>query len=194
MKPSTHKHPQFQLNRLIQYGALVTVVVLVVVAPLQILLTIAGAPGGLFICSAFISLFLALPLLMLTTVTPTVTVTTDHLTIEPIIWKSRQIDWQDIQAVMIYPLLPSVDGEITRKYFVGREKYKSAQGIMLVIPSLPMQYRIAGFFAGVRGQPVIALTNRAHSNYETLYQSILIQTNKATHHDDLKAEEEHSTA
>ena len=39
---------------------------MVIAAPLQVLLTVMGAPGGLFILSALFTLLLALPVLMLT--------------------------------------------------------------------------------------------------------------------------------
>lgn len=190
MKPTTHKHPQFQLNRLIQYGALIIVVILIIMAPLQVMLTLAGAPGGLFICSAFVTLLLALPLLMLTAITPSISTSPEGITIDPAIWKSHQIAWDDIQAVKVFPLLPQADAEITRKIFVGRKKYNPAEGIMLVIPALPMQYRIAGFFAGAGSQPIIAITNRAHNDYDQLFTTILEQTDSAIHDDDLKDETE----
>lgn len=189
MKPTTYQHPKTNMNRLIQYGALVASVLLAITAPLQILLTLAGAPGGLFICSAFFTLILALPLLMLTALTPTVTVTEDALIVQPTIWKAHTIAWNEVTEVKVFPLLPAETEEIPRRVFVGRQKYRPAQGIMLVIPSLPIQYRIAGFLAGAGSQPIIALTNRAHQDYDDLLEAILMLTNPDCHDDDLFDEE-----
>ena len=54
----------------------------------------------------------------------------------------------------------------------GRKKYRAAEGYMLLVPRLPMRYRVAGIFAGVGGQPIVAFTNRAHSDYEILLQRV----------------------
>ncbi|MBC7871868.1 MAG: hypothetical protein H7Y09_13575 [Chitinophagaceae bacterium] len=172
MQPTTHIHPKPTLNRAIHYGAMVAVVLLVLSAPLQVLLTLLGAPGGLFILSAFFTLILALPVLMLTAIAPAVTVSDEGITLKPTIWKTRFVSWSDVQAVKPFPLLPSPDSEINRKAGVGRKNYRPAEGIMLVIPSLPLQYRIGGFFAGERAAPIIALTNRAHTDYDKLVKTI----------------------
>lgn len=188
MKPTTYQHPKYHMNRLIQYSALALSILLVITAPLQVLLTLAGAPGGLFVCSAFFTLILALPLLMLTALTPTVTVTEDALIVQPTIWKSHTIGWGDIAGVKVFPLLPQETEELTRRIFVGRQKYRPAQGVMLVLPSLPIQYRIAGFLAGAGSQPIIALTNRAHQDYDQLLEAILTLTNSDCHDEDLRDE------
>jgi len=105
--------------------------------------------------------------------------------LHPALWAKRTIAWGEVTEVRVYPLLPRADTEIPRKYVVGTRNYRPAAGIMLVIPSLPWQYRIVGFFAGTQSQPTIALTNRAHENYEHLLQVVLQQTDKSTHADDL---------
>lgn len=185
MKPSAHPHPRATLNRAIQYGALLVVVIMVIAAPLQVLLTLMGAPGGLFILSALFTLLLALPVLMLTANTPAVTVDDDTITLQPAIWKAQVVPWETVKAVKVYPLLPSADAEITRQLTVGKRRYRPAAGIMLVIPGLPPQYRIAGFFAGERAAPVIALTNRAHVDYEKLVKAVLNHTDPAIHDPEL---------
>jgi hypothetical protein len=53
---------------------------------------------------------------------------------------------------------------------------------------LPVQYRIVGFFAGVRSQPAVALTNRAHADYDKLVEIVLSNTDPAIHDADLYAE------
>ena len=181
LKPSAHPHPRAGLNRAIQYGALVVVAIMVISAPLQVLLTLMGAPGGLFVLSALFTLLLALPVLMLTAYAPAVHVDDEAITLQPAIWKEQIIPWDAVKAVKVYPLLPSADAEITRQLTVGKRKYRPAAGIMLVIPGLPPQYRIAGFFAGERAAPVIALTNRAHVDYEKLVQAVLSHTDPASH-------------
>ncbi|MEQ8677732.1 MAG: hypothetical protein RLP44_04020 [Aggregatilineales bacterium] len=185
MKPQTFNHPKPTLSRIIQYGALAAAGILLIAALLQILIALTDSPDG-FILIAFVTALLALPLLMLTAVAPAVTVNDAGLTIHTPIWKDRHIAWSEISAVKVYPLLPAEDAEVTRKFTVGQIKYRTAQGIMLVIPALPVQYRIAGFLAGERAKPIIALTNRAHADYETLVKLILSQTDSAIHDAELQ--------
>lgn len=181
MKAVTHTHPRPRLDWLVQVGALVVTGVMVTSAPLQVLLTLAGAPGGLFVLSAFFTVLLAAPVLMQTAVAPAVTVADAGLTLRPVVWKARFIPWDAVRAVKIYPLLPTVDSESLRRLVVGKNSYRAVEGIMLVIPGLPAQYRIAGFFAGERAAPVIALTSRAHTNYDQLVRVVLAQTDAARH-------------
>ena len=43
---------------------------------------------------------------------------------------------------------------------------------MLIIPSLPLQYRFTGLFAGEGFTGVIALTNRSHTDYDALIKQV----------------------
>src|SRR5690606_8979667 len=91
-----------------------------------------------------------------------------------VIWKARIFTWGDVQAVKDYPLLPQPDAETTRRLASGRDNYRAAEGLMLVIPSLPAQYRITGFLAGEGFTPVIAVTSRTHERYDVLAKKIRI--------------------
>ncbi|MEL6268626.1 MAG: hypothetical protein AAFV33_25155 [Chloroflexota bacterium] len=141
--------------------------------PLQILLTLAGAPGGLFVLSALVTAALIPPVLMLTASTPGITIEKDGVWIEPVIWKRRFVLWEDVTAVKEYPLLPGADGETQRRAFVGKQNYAAPEGIMLVVPGLPLQYRITAFFAGEPGKGIVALTNRTHTEYPKLKKKIV---------------------
>jgi hypothetical protein len=167
---STHVHPRPATNRLIQYGAGVLMGLMVVLAAAELVLGVLRAP--LLILAAPVTLAMILPVLMLTTATPEVTISAEGLTIQPTIWKTQQVAWRDVRAIKEYPLLPPAHSETGRKLVVGRQKYRPAQGKMLVIPSLPPQYRVTGWFAGEGFTAVIALTNRTHTDYERLIQQI----------------------
>lgn len=184
MKPRKHTHPRPWLNRAVQYGALVVVALMVASAPLQVLLTLAGAPDG-FVLAALLTVLLAAPVLMLTAYTPAVSVDDDGITLHPVIWRDRFVAWDAIQAVKVYPLLPTPDMEAVRRIAVGRRKYRPAEGIMLVVPGLPPQYRIAGFFAGERAAPIVVLTNRAHTDYGRLLETVLDRTAPDIHGESL---------
>lgn len=176
----THSHPKPGLNRVVQYGALGVTLVMIAAALSQVMLAMF-TPGGGLILSAILTLLLAAPVLMLTAYAPAVGVDERGITLFPIIWKTRFVPWNMVKAVKVYPLLPTEDAEVTRRITVGRKKYRPAAGIMLVIPVLPPQYRIAGFFAGERAAPVIALTNRAHADYDTLLRAVLTHTDEQIH-------------
>jgi len=185
MKPRTHNHPNMLLKRAIEYGAIGIVIVMLLSAlGLLLLPAISSAPGG-FAFAAVLVLLLMPAVLMLTAYAPPVSVDKDAITLHPMIWQDRRVPWSDVSEVGVYPLLPREDTEIPRKYVVGTRNYKPAAGILLVIPSLPWQYRIVGFFAGVQSRPAIALTNRAHVDYEHLLQAVLQQTDAAIHAEDL---------
>lgn len=188
MTPRTHRHPNPLLNRIIETGALVITLVMLAGALLILVLPFMGAPRGLLLAPVLIAL-LAAPVLMLTAYAPEVTVDEAGITLHPVVWKDRHIRWEEIEAVRLYPLLPTSDQEVTRRYFVGQRNYRPAEGILLVIPSLPLQYRIVDFFAGdrARPRPAIALTNRAHAAYDDLYEIVLRMTDPAIHDETLLA-------
>lgn len=173
MVKSTHHHPKPNLDRITQYGALTLAAVMVVSAPLQILLTLLGAPGGLFVLTALITLILVPIVVMPTTTAPGVTLEADGIWIEPLIWPRHFVEWEHVQAAKEYPLMQQEHQEVTRRALVGRKNYTAPEGIMLVIDSLPLYYRITAFFAGESGHSVIALTNRTHTEYPKLKKKII---------------------
>jgi hypothetical protein len=191
MNAVTHHHPRLRLDHVIQWGALVVVVLIGVGVLGQIgmaLLAPSGALRGLALFGALATGLLAFPVLMLTAVAPAVSVDAAGITLQPVIWKARRIPWEAVRAVKPYPLLPIEDAEVTRRLAVGRRNYRPASGIMLVIPGLPPQYRIAGFLAGERAAPVVALTNRAHTDYDNLLHAVLTHTEPTIHDPELAAE------
>lgn len=165
-------HPKPLLNKLSQYTLALALALIVVSAPLQVVLGLAIPQGRLFILTGVLSLLLVLPLLMGLFVHPSLSVSDEGITLHPIIGGSRFVRWDEIHVMKDYPLLPSEDMEANRRQFVGRKNYRPAQGKMLVIPSLPFPYRPAGWFAGEGFTGIIALTNRAHLDYDNLIKLI----------------------
>ncbi|MBZ0294773.1 MAG: hypothetical protein K8L99_19580 [Anaerolineae bacterium] len=165
-------HPRSGQNRLLHYGAAVLVVIMLIAALFQVVLALLIQPGMLFLLTAILTLALVPFVLSLTTATPAVSIAREGLTVEPVVWKNCFVPWDGVAAIKPYPLLPQASAETTRRAMVGRKKYRAAEGIMLVIPSLPLQYRIIGVLAGEGWTPVIALTNRTHQDYDTLVNRI----------------------
>lgn len=170
MKGSTHRHPHPTFDRIAQVGGLLLAVVMLTAALGQFVLATAGLP--LFLLSGIVTLLLIAPIMLLTSATPAVTVTPEGITIQPRVWRERFFRWDQVRAVKPYPLLPPKDVEVERRAFVGKRRYRPAEGIMLIIPSLPLQYRFTGLFAGEGFTGVVALTNRSHTDYDALLREI----------------------
>lgn len=183
MTDSTHTHPSPARDRLAQYGAAALAAVMVVSVPLQMLLTLLGAPGGLFVMSALVTLVLVPVVLIPTMTAPPVTLTDDGLWLEPRIWPRRFVAWGDVAAAKEFPLLPKKNQEVTRRIFVGRDNYTPADGFMLVIDGLPITYRVVAFFAGETAHGVIAITNRTHTHYDHIKRAIVQRLGEIQPHD-----------
>jgi hypothetical protein len=170
--PSTHLHPNPSVNRWTQYSVAFAMTMIVVAAPLQVILAllIDGAP--LFFITAVLTLLLLPPLLMQSAATPPVSISDSGITLRPVIWKAHFVSWEAVREIKPYPLLPPADTEAMRRVMVGKKKFRAAEGIMLVIPDLPLPYRATGFFAGEGITPVVALTSRTHQNYDHLVRQI----------------------
>ncbi len=136
----------------------------------QIGLAAFGLP--LLVLSGLITLLLIAPVMMLTSATPAVSIAADGITLHPRVWHERFVAWDDVRAIKDYPLLPPKDAEVTRRAMVGKKRYRAAEGKMLIIPSLPLQYRFTGIFAGEGFTGVVALTNRSHTDYDRLIKQV----------------------
>jgi hypothetical protein len=167
---TTHAHPQPLLDALTQYIAAALLALIVLSVPLQIVLAFAGAP--VFVLTALFTLAFAPFPLMLLAATPAVMVGPEGLTVQPRLGKAQSVAWLDVAAIKPYPLLPPPDAELSRKALAGRSKYRPAEGLMLLIPALPVQYRIAGVLAGEGFTPIIAVTTRTHDRYDMLVKKI----------------------
>lgn len=169
---STHLHPNPAIQRWTHYVIATAMLVIVAAVPMQVALAllIPGAP--LFYVTAVLTLLLLLPLLMQSAAAPAVTISEEGITLQPILWKAQFVPWSAVHAIKPYPLLPPPDGETIRKVMVGRKSYRPAQGIMLVIPGLPLPYRATGFFTGEGFTSVVAFTNRTHQQYDQLVYNI----------------------
>jgi hypothetical protein len=176
----TFEHPQPRLNGFIQRGALLVWWVMLLSAPLQMMLAVLIAHGGLMFITALTTLLLAPTVLLLTTATPPVQITAEGITLLPQVWRPHPIAWEQVSEFQVYPLLPQPDQEVNRRHLVGRRHYRAAEGVMLVVPSLPMQYRILGFFVGSGGKGAVAFTNRTHADYAQLRQLLVTHLGEPT--------------
>ncbi|MEP7291771.1 MAG: hypothetical protein ABI835_08300 [Chloroflexota bacterium] len=167
---STHTHPNPLTDRLAQFGGIALIVVMIVGALGQFVLATAGFP--LFLLSGIVTLGLIAPVFLLTSATPAVTVSAEGIMLQPRVWRQRFVSWGEVRGLQDYPLLPPPEIESQRRLLVGKRKYRPAEGKMLLIPSLPLQYRFTGLFAGAGFSGAVGLTNRTHTDYEALIQQV----------------------
>jgi hypothetical protein len=167
-----YPHPKPKIDALSQTFVLIGLGLMFISVLGIVALVLRGAPSGFLLAIPVLGA-LSLPLIMRLSVTPEVSIDEQSLTITPRFGKSHQIAWDAIQQVAPYPLLPSEDAEVVRRATVGKRNYAPAKGVMLTIPALPSRYRVAGWFAGEGGKPIVAITNRSHIRYDELEQFIL---------------------
>jgi len=179
MTQKQYTHPNPKTYRLTQWLVFIVMGIVLLTIPLQILIAVIYPQAILFYLSALITFTLIAPLLLYLMTTPTVSLDETGLTVHPFIGKAHHLDWDAIQTVKEYPLLPRQGHEVNKRLVVGRKRYKQAEGIMLITSDLPMVYRVGGFFAGERGRKIIALTNRTHTDYDNLVKQVMKHTGKA---------------
>jgi len=152
--------------RISQWVLAATAGVLAISALPQVFLAFAIPGGGMFVLTALLSLALILPIVLMMSATPPITLSREGFTLQPGIGKPTTVLWAAVKEVKPYSLLPPEDSETTRRLMVGRKNYRPAAGTMLVCEGLPWRYRIVGGFAGEGFTPVVAVTNRTHAEYD----------------------------
>lgn len=159
-------------ERAIAVGAAMVGALMIAAGLAQIVIALLNSLP-LFGMTAIVTVLLSAPIWMRSAITPEGAIDGDGITLRSPVWGERRLAWDDVQALKPFPLLPTRDQEVGRRAFVGRAKYQQAAGVMLIVPGLPFAYRFAGWFAGERGVPVFALTNRAHSGYDRLVTRVI---------------------
>jgi hypothetical protein len=168
-------HPRPRLDALIQWGSAALAGAFVMGALLCLLIALAfGLP--LMVMGALFALGLALAALLPTTAAPAVTLTERELIARSRIWGRHAAPWSAVGMPKPYTLLPPPGAEVMRRALVGRSRYRPAEGVLIPVRALPFPYRIHGWFAGEGLTPAIALTNRAHRDYDRLIDAVMRQT------------------
>lgn len=167
--PERFEHPSPRFDALVQIILMLTTAALLLVILAEIPLVLFEGFPLLFAVLIIVTCLGLIPFTLVPLVAaPDVEVSTEGVTVHPRFWREQFVPWSDIAAVKVYPLMPSEGSEVTRKLLVGRRKYRPMDGIMLVIPSLPLIFRIQGLLVGEGFTGVIAITNRSHAGYERL--------------------------
>jgi MFS family permease len=168
-------HPRPRLDRVIQWGSAALAGAFVLCALLCLLIALAfGLP--LMVIAALFALGLACAALLPTTAAPAVTLTERELIARSRIWGRHAAPWNAVGMPKPYTLLPPAGAETMRRALIGRNRYRPAEGVLIPVRALPFPYRIHGWFAGEGFTPAIALTNRAHRDYDRLIDALMRQT------------------
>ncbi|MCB9460929.1 MAG: PH domain-containing protein [Anaerolineaceae bacterium] len=171
-KITHHNYPNPTQMRLQHIVILIGVILVLISLPLLVLIAFA-LNGPLLLMGVPLLGFFLMPLLHNLSATPAVSVDDEGLRVRPAFSPEQQVPWDAIAEARDYPLLPTENHEVVRKFFVdGRKNYRAPRGIMLIIPGLGWRYRATGFFAGANGRPVIAFTSRAHTDYDILVRRL----------------------
>jgi len=164
----TYAHPRPLLDLITQGTAIVFLATAIALLVVQLVLIVQGVSPLLVFAVSTTLILLTAPALWLLFATPALSVEEDGITLRPRFWSPIRVRWDEVRAVKPYPLLPEKDAEKVRQAMVGRAKFRAAEGIMLVVPSLPIYYRFHGLFVNEGFTGVIAVTNRTHEDYEAL--------------------------
>lgn len=168
---STHVHPHRLSDGIAQFGGIALAGVMVAAGIGQMVVAVLFHLP-LLLLSGVVTLALIGPVLLLVSATPAVSIAPEGITLQPRVWRNRFVPWSAVREIKDYPLLPPRDAEVGRRALTGRQRYRAAEGKMLIIPSLPIQYRVTGLFVGEGFVGVIGLTNRTHTDYERLIQQM----------------------
>lgn len=167
-----HFGPRSRLRYQLQQLLLALLTILMLIAVIALIVLAITLPAPLFGLMALVVLLLTAPVAMQLSVSPPVIVEADGILVQPLLWPERRIAWDQIDAIRPYGLLPSQDQEVLKRVLQGRNNYEAARGVMLLSPSLPLQYRIAGYFVGQPGHSLIAVTNRTHQDYNSFLEAL----------------------
>lgn len=167
-----YTHPRPLLDLITQGTAIVFLATAIALLVVQLVLIVQGVSPLLVFAVSTTLLLLTAPALWLLFATPPVSLEEDGITLRPRFWSPVYVRWVEVRAVKPYPLLPEKDAEKVRAAMVGRAKFRAAEGVMLVIPALPVYYRFQGFFVHEGFTGVVAVTNRTHEDYATLVDAL----------------------
>lgn len=106
------------------------------------------------------------PLVVLTALHPEITVREEGLQLKPLIWKASEVGWENLVALTDHSLLPAPPPDRQFRLI----KKRPAVGSMIIAKqgTLAWPYRLVGCAAGHGLNPIFAISNKTHTNYEAL--------------------------
>ena len=168
---TTYSHPSPLKYRIQQYAGVAVIITVLLAIPVKLFLA-TQFPAMLFLLAIPVLLLMIVAVILIMSATPPITLDETGITVQPLIWPSHRIEWDDVVAFKDYPLLPHPQGESDRRLITGKKNYRAPKGKMLVLRQAPFYYRVVGAFAGEGGRPVLAVTNRTHTHYDKLIKQL----------------------
>jgi len=165
-------HPNPRTDALRQYGGAALALIMAVAGLAALILGLTDGRFLLMIGVGIACWLLIAPVIMLSAASPAVEITDDALIVHSRVWGRHAVPWAAIRDITEHPLLPPEDGERLRRRMVGRAKYAPERGKLIVAPPLPLPFRFLGKFAGVGFTGAIAVTSRAHRDYDRVIVEI----------------------
>ena len=165
-------HPNPRTDALRQYGGAILALIMALAGLAAIAFGLSDGRLLLMIGVGVALWALIAPVIMLSAASPAVEITDDALIVRSRVWGHHAVPWAAIRDIIEHPLLPPEDGERLRRTAVGRAKYTPERGKLIVAPPLPLPFRFLGKFAGVGFTGAIAVTSRAHRDYDRAISEI----------------------
>jgi hypothetical protein len=156
---STHPRLYPTRTRLIAWFAAVLLGFAALAIVAILIISILNVLPLLFITALFFTV-LVTPVLLLTSLHPAIDVYEEGLQVTPLIWKSHFIPWESLSHLTRHRLLGPPPPERSGK--------KEVEGLMIVGDHGKWHFRVVGIFAGQRGKPVFAISDRTHQDYNKL--------------------------
>lgn len=167
MSISVHPHPHAGTQRVISW-IIALVLAATIMLSLAMIVIAFVFEAWLTLCSIPFLLGLTAPLLLRTALHPQITVEEKGLRLQPLLWQSVFIAWEDLEGPLTHTLLKP---ESPRR--LARLDVTPHEGMMVHIArGWHWQYRVVSFFAGYGWKPVFGISNRSHLDYDTLRKAL----------------------
>jgi hypothetical protein len=166
---SNHPHPKASTQRIVGCFAGVGLACTVVGS---VGLLIAGIADGLPLLVMIIPFLigLSLPLFLLTSLHPAITVEEEGLRLKPLLFPSSFVAWDNLLDMVNHELVkPPAPSKIQQR--LKREPQKGEM-ILAKMGALPFHYRVVGWMGGQGFKPTFAISNRTHIEYDALRSEI----------------------
>ncbi len=135
----------------------------------ELALLALGMPGAALLIP--FTAALAVPLIIGGVLTPPVAVTQAGLEVRPMFGEPHTVPWEAVRALRPYTLLPT--DEPVAQLLIGKAHMPRRDGRWIIFSSgLPFTFRLAAWLAGLGNTPVIAITDAAHQDYDTLLAAL----------------------
>lgn len=158
---SNHLHPQLGFHRWIGRLAVLSMFG-VIIGTLGFIAMAFLYQAGLMLVMIPFLWGLSLPLFLLTSLYPGVVVYEQGVELQPFGFRPSQLAWDDLVAITEHTMLkPAPPSKLRRT---------AQTGTMIIVQSdkLPFPYKIVGLIAGIGWKPVFAISNKTHTDYESL--------------------------